>query len=44
MEETRGEQVAFGWAGEGTTDTTERPAAEARPSTPRPLRGRYAPA
>lgn len=42
MEETRGEQVAFGWAGDGSTDTAERPAAEARPSTSRPLRGRYA--
>ena len=31
MEETRGEQVVFGWAGEGTTDTTERPANDARP-------------
>jgi hypothetical protein len=40
MAETSAEQVAFGWAAEGNTDT-ERPA-EARPSTPRPLRGRYA--
>jgi len=43
MEETRGEQVAFGWAGEGTADTGERPASSERgPSTSRPLRGRYA--
>jgi predicted DNA-binding transcriptional regulator AlpA len=42
MAATRAEQVAFGWAGEGTPETTERPASEARPSTPRPLRGRYA--
>jgi len=33
MEETRGEQVTFGWAGEGTTDTRDGAAA------PRPLRG-----
>jgi predicted DNA-binding transcriptional regulator AlpA len=39
MEETREEQVAFGW---GTNDTTEQPAAEARPSTSPPLRGGYA--
>ena len=31
MEETRAEQVAFGWAGEGTSDTADRPADEARP-------------
>jgi predicted DNA-binding transcriptional regulator AlpA len=30
MEETRAVQVAFGWAGGATTDTTERPATEAR--------------
>ncbi len=29
MEETRSVQVAFGWAGEGTTDTAERPRTEA---------------
>jgi hypothetical protein len=33
MEETRGEQVTFGWAGEGTADTTDGAAA------PRPPRG-----
>ncbi len=42
MEETRGAQVAFGWAGEGSADTAERPGTEARPSTSRPPRGRYA--
>ncbi|BDG04213.1 hypothetical protein AMOR_32090 [Anaeromyxobacter oryzae] len=36
MAETRAEQVVFGWAGEGSAETEERP------STPRPLRGRYA--
>lgn len=36
MEETRGGQVAFGWVGEGGS------AAQERPSTSRPLRGRYA--
>jgi predicted DNA-binding transcriptional regulator AlpA len=41
MSETRGEQVAFGWTGEGTTDTRERPAAEARSSAPAPRRGRH---
>ena len=41
MSETRGEQVAFGWAGEGTTDTRERPAGEARSSTPAPRRRRH---
>lgn len=41
MEETRGEQVAFGWAGERTADTGERPASGAgRPldSAPAPRR------
>ncbi|ABS24822.1 AlpA family transcriptional regulator [Anaeromyxobacter sp. Fw109-5] len=41
MAETRVEQVAFGWAGEGTTDTAELPP-EASPSTSPPLRGGYA--
>jgi len=41
MEETRGEQVVFGWVEEGTSDG-ERPAVTRGPSTPRPLRGRYA--
>lgn len=42
MAETRAEQVAFGWAGEGTPETSERTGTEVRASTPRPLRGRYA--
>jgi predicted DNA-binding transcriptional regulator AlpA len=38
MEETRGEQVAFGWAGEGNADAGERPALSERgPSTSREL-------
>ncbi len=40
MEDARAEQVAFGWAGEGTTDTTERPATEARAPAPRSRRPR----
>jgi predicted DNA-binding transcriptional regulator AlpA len=41
MAETRGEQVAFGWTGEGPADTLERPT-EARSSTPRRPRQRSA--
>ena len=40
MAETSAEQVAFGWAGEASTDTERRD--EPRPSTPPPLRGGYA--
>lgn len=42
MVETRAEQVAFGWAGDGSPETAEQPGTEVRASTPRPLRERSA--